>query len=89
MSAISSPKDQQNESASSNRSSATTTARPESETSDKATAELSIVVDELLNQLSAKFAGISEELISKMDDMSKRLDNLESSIQAGKTVPEK
>lgn len=35
------------------------------ETTDKATAELSIVVDELLNQLSAKFAGISEELISK------------------------
>ncbi|TID18964.1 heat shock factor binding protein 1-domain-containing protein [Venturia nashicola] len=89
MSAISSPKEQQNETASSNRSSTTTTARPESGTTDKATAELSIVVDELLNQLSAKFAGISEELISKMDDMSKRLDNLESSIQAGKAAPEK
>ncbi|KAE9980593.1 hypothetical protein BLS_004138 [Venturia inaequalis] len=89
MSAVSSPKEQLNESASSNRSSTATTARPESETTDKATAELSIVVDELLNQLSAKFAGISEELISKMDDMSKRLDNLESSIQAGKAAPQK
>ncbi|KAF2429769.1 hypothetical protein EJ08DRAFT_590359, partial [Tothia fuscella] len=48
--------------------------------------ELSAVVDELLNQLSTKFSTISSELLSKMDDMSKRLDSLESSIQAGKNA---
>ncbi|KAF2398823.1 hypothetical protein EJ06DRAFT_512956 [Trichodelitschia bisporula] len=51
---------------------------------DKATAELSAVVDELLSQLSAKFSNISSELLGKMDDMSRRLDNLEAAIQAQK-----
>lgn len=46
-------------------------------------AELTAVVDDLLNQLNIKFTTISSELLSKMDDMSRRLDNLEASIQAG------
>jgi hypothetical protein len=37
----------------------------QSDTSDKATAELSAVVDELLNQLSVKFSTVSEELLTK------------------------
>ncbi|KAF2137470.1 uncharacterized protein K452DRAFT_291518 [Aplosporella prunicola CBS 121167] len=62
--------------------------RPESSTSNKQTeegssAELTAVVDELLNQLSSKFSNVSSELIAKMDDMSRRLDALESTIQAG------
>ncbi|KAL5115544.1 hypothetical protein ACEQ8H_006520 [Pleosporales sp. CAS-2024a] len=45
--------------------------------------ELAQVVDDLLNQLNTKFSTISSELLSKMDDMSRRLDNLEATIQAG------
>ncbi|KAF2848173.1 hypothetical protein T440DRAFT_178942 [Plenodomus tracheiphilus IPT5] len=45
--------------------------------------ELTAVVDDLLNQLNTKFTTISSELLSKMDDMSRRLDNLEATIQAG------
>jgi len=95
MSTVSSPRDQpqQAEGRGSNRESgilSPTSEKSDTENTDKATAELSIVVDELLNQLSTKFAGISEELLSKMDDMSRRLDSLEASIQAGKSAaPEK
>ncbi|KAH8702759.1 heat shock factor binding protein 1-domain-containing protein [Phaeosphaeriaceae sp. PMI808] len=45
--------------------------------------ELAAVVDELLSQLNTKFSTISSELLSKMDDMSRRLDNLEATIQGG------
>ncbi|KAJ9629465.1 hypothetical protein H2203_001839 [Taxawa tesnikishii (nom. ined.)] len=50
--------------------------------SDTAPAELTAVVDDLLNQLTTKFSNISSELISKMDEMSRRLDSLEATIQA-------
>ncbi|KAF2004181.1 hypothetical protein P154DRAFT_519419 [Amniculicola lignicola CBS 123094] len=52
-------------------------------TSDSSTAELTAVVDDLLNQLNTKFSSISSELLTKMDDMSRRLDNLEATIQGG------
>ncbi|KAF2632908.1 hypothetical protein BU25DRAFT_487310 [Macroventuria anomochaeta] len=52
-------------------------------TSTDSSAELAAVVDDLLNQLNTKFTTISSELLSKMDDMSRRLDNLEAQIQAG------
>jgi len=48
-----------------------------------APAELSAVVDELLNSLSNKFAGVSSEIFAKMDEMSRRLDNLEATLQNG------
>ncbi|RYP23528.1 hypothetical protein DL765_001042 [Monosporascus sp. GIB2] len=44
--------------------------------------ELTIVVEDLLNSLSNKFAGVSSEIFAKMDEMSKRLDNLEAALQA-------
>ncbi|CAD0099962.1 unnamed protein product [Aureobasidium mustum] len=44
--------------------------------------DLATVVDDLLNQLSTKFTNISSDLLAKMDEMSRRLDNLEASIQA-------
>ncbi|KAM3083812.1 hypothetical protein ACMFMG_002075 [Clarireedia jacksonii] len=47
-----------------------------------ATAELSAVVDELLNSLSNKFAGVSSEIFAKMDEMSRRLDSLEATLQS-------
>ncbi|KAF2196256.1 hypothetical protein GQ43DRAFT_476490 [Delitschia confertaspora ATCC 74209] len=49
---------------------------------DTSTSELTAVVEELLGQLSTKFSSVSSELLSKMDDMSRRLDNLEATIQA-------
>ncbi|RAL68457.1 hypothetical protein DID88_007185 [Monilinia fructigena] len=51
-------------------------------TDTSATAELSLVVDELLNSLSNKFAGVSSEIFAKMDEMSRRLDNLEATLQS-------
>jgi len=48
---------------------------------EDAPGELSMVVDELLNSLSIKFAAVSSEIFTKMDDMSKRLDSLEATIQ--------
>ncbi|CAK4034329.1 hypothetical protein D0862_09691 [Lecanosticta acicola] len=45
--------------------------------------ELVAVVDDLLNQLTTKFNSISGEILTKMDDMAKRLDTLEGNIQAG------
>lgn len=56
--------------------------RPVSLVSEDAPAELSVVVDELLNSLSNKFANVSSDIFAKMDDMSKRLDSLEATIQA-------
>ncbi|KAH8600225.1 heat shock factor binding protein 1-domain-containing protein, partial [Bisporella sp. PMI_857] len=50
-------------------------------TDGSAQAELSAVVDELLNSLSNKFAGVSSEIFAKMDEMSRRLDNLEAAMQ--------
>ncbi|KAF1815898.1 hypothetical protein P152DRAFT_390685, partial [Eremomyces bilateralis CBS 781.70] len=50
------------------------------------TAELTTAVDTLLNQLATKFSTVSSELFSKMDDMSKRLDSLEATIQAQQRV---
>ncbi|KAI1633873.1 heat shock factor binding protein 1-domain-containing protein [Biscogniauxia mediterranea] len=44
--------------------------------------ELTVVVEELLNSLSNKFAGVSSEIFAKMDEMSRRLDNLEAALQA-------
>ncbi|KAK8041278.1 hypothetical protein PG994_014285 [Apiospora phragmitis] len=44
--------------------------------------ELTAVVEELLNSLSNKFAGVSSEIFAKMDEMSRRLDNLESALKA-------
>ncbi|KAI9713057.1 MAG: hypothetical protein M1820_001042 [Bogoriella megaspora] len=53
-----------------------------------APAELTAVVDDLLQQLQNKFSSISSDMLAKMDDMSRRLDNLEAAIQASQSVPE-
>ncbi|ORY71873.1 heat shock factor binding protein 1-domain-containing protein [Pseudomassariella vexata] len=44
--------------------------------------ELTAVVEDLLSSLSNKFAGVSSEIFAKMDEMSRRLDNLEAALQA-------
>ncbi|KAK4227075.1 heat shock factor binding protein 1-domain-containing protein [Podospora fimiseda] len=48
--------------------------------SDDARAELTAQVEDLLNTLSNKFAGVSSEIFAKMDEMSRRLDNLEAQL---------
>ncbi|KAK5658525.1 hypothetical protein OQA88_1917 [Cercophora sp. LCS_1] len=51
---------------------------------DDARGELTAQVEDLLNTLSNKFAGVSSEIFAKMDEMSRRLDNLEQQILANK-----
>jgi len=53
-------------------------------TSDDARAELTAQLEDLLNTLSNKFAGVSSEIFAKMDEMSRRLDNLEAAAMANK-----
>ncbi|KAF8469213.1 heat shock factor binding protein 1-domain-containing protein [Kalaharituber pfeilii] len=47
-----------------------------------APAELTAVVDDLLNSLSQKFATVSSEIFEKMDAMSKRLDAIEAALSS-------
>jgi len=49
---------------------------------DDAKQELAAQIDELLNTLSNKFSGVSSEIFAKMDEMSRRLDNLEAQLKA-------
>ncbi|KAI1104876.1 heat shock factor binding protein 1-domain-containing protein [Jackrogersella minutella] len=44
--------------------------------------ELTAVVEELLDQLQNKFVTVSTEMFAKMDDMTRRLDNLEIALQS-------
>ncbi|KAG6004785.1 hypothetical protein E4U43_000681 [Claviceps pusilla] len=52
---------------------------PETSSSD-----VSAAVEDLLNTLSNKFASVSSEIFAKMDEMSRRLENLEAALQQGK-----
>ncbi|PNY26550.1 Uncharacterized protein TCAP_03523 [Tolypocladium capitatum] len=47
---------------------------------DTANADVTAAVEELLNSLSSKFAGVSSEIFAKMDEMSRRLDRLEAAL---------
>lgn len=53
-------------------------------TSDDARADVTAAVEDLLNTLSNKFAGVSSEIFAKLDEMSRRLDNLEAALQESK-----
>ncbi|KAK1990531.1 heat shock factor binding protein 1 [Colletotrichum falcatum] len=46
--------------------------------------DVNAAVEELLNTISNKFAGVSSEIFAKMDEMSRRLDNLEAALLANK-----
>jgi len=56
---------------------------PTQQSSDDARTDLSAAVDDLLNSLSNKFASMSSEIFAKMDEMTRRLDNLEAKLMAG------
>jgi len=49
-------------------------------TDDKSAHQLALAVDDLLNQLQLKFDKVSTEIFGKLDDMARRLDQLESSL---------
>ncbi|KUI52859.1 hypothetical protein VM1G_06838 [Cytospora mali] len=57
-------------------------ANNQSNTADDARADLTQQLDELLNTLSNKFAGVSSEIFAKMDEMSRRIDTLEAALIA-------
>ncbi|KAK4646601.1 hypothetical protein QC761_211980 [Podospora bellae-mahoneyi] len=57
---------------------------PTNASGDNAHAELTVQLEDLLNTLSNKFAGVSSEIFAKMDEMSRRLDNLEAQLAANK-----
>ncbi|KAI7157664.1 hypothetical protein KC324_g13865 [Hortaea werneckii] len=59
----------------------------EEEPSGTAPSELVTVVDDLLAQLQTKFSNVSAKLVGKLDEMSRRLDNLEATIQASNAPP--
>ncbi|KAG9069948.1 hypothetical protein KI688_009275 [Linnemannia hyalina] len=42
--------------------------------------ELTLYVEKLLEQINAKFDGVSGQILGKMDEMSSRIDDLEKSI---------
>jgi len=49
---------------------------------DKSAHQLALAVDDLLHQLQHKFDNVSTEIFGKLDDMARRLDQLESSLIA-------
>ncbi|KAI9816848.1 MAG: hypothetical protein M1827_001493 [Pycnora praestabilis] len=51
--------------------------------------ELVDMVDDLLDKMGAKFQAVSADIFTKLDDMSRRLDNLEASIVAGQSEQSK
>ncbi|MCJ1337890.1 hypothetical protein MMC09_003174 [Bachmanniomyces sp. S44760] len=54
-------------------------------TTDDAPSDLAAAVDALLDDLTSKFHNVSTEIMAKMDEMSRRLDSLEASIQTKDT----
>ncbi|KAK4191422.1 hypothetical protein QBC35DRAFT_487144, partial [Podospora australis] len=67
--------------ASGNNTNATTpSANTKQTTPDDPRAELNAQIEDLLNTLSNKFAGVSSEIFAKMDEMSRRLDTLEQKL---------
>ncbi|KAJ5587377.1 uncharacterized protein N7459_003142 [Penicillium hispanicum] len=53
-----------------------------SQPNSDAQGQLTAAVDELLEQLQSKFDNVSKEMFGKLDDMTRRLDELEASLAA-------
>lgn len=45
--------------------------------------ELSVMIDDMLADLTGRFHAVTSEIMAKMDDMGRRIDNLESSLNQG------
>ncbi|KAM0335809.1 hypothetical protein ACHAQA_000859 [Verticillium albo-atrum] len=61
---------------------------PATNPDDTKAGDVNAAVEELLNTISNKFAGISSEIFAKMDEMSRRLDNLEAALLTDKDKEE-
>ncbi|KAJ6184602.1 hypothetical protein N7519_005903 [Penicillium mononematosum] len=57
-----------------------------SQPNSDAQGQLAAAVDDLLNELQSKFDKVSTEMFGKLDDMTKRLDELEASLAASSGV---
>ncbi|KAJ5629683.1 hypothetical protein N7528_003340 [Penicillium herquei] len=55
-----------------------------SQPNSDAQGQLTAAVDELLDQLQGKFENVSKEMFGKLDDMTRRLDELEAALSAAK-----
>ncbi|KAE8148948.1 heat shock factor binding protein 1-domain-containing protein [Aspergillus avenaceus] len=53
---------------------------PTGEQNTDAQGQFNMAVDELLDQLQHKFDNVSREMFGKLDDMARRLDELEASL---------
>ncbi|MCJ1431308.1 hypothetical protein MMC27_000659 [Xylographa pallens] len=53
---------------------------PGSDQDEHPATEMSTLLDEMLENLTAKVDQVGEEINAKLDEMSRRLDNLEASI---------
>ncbi|KAE8331637.1 heat shock factor binding protein 1-domain-containing protein [Aspergillus sergii] len=53
---------------------------PTGEQATDAQGQLAAAVDDLLDQLQHKFDNVSREMFGKLDDMARRLDELEASL---------
>ncbi|WEW61008.1 hypothetical protein PRK78_006497 [Emydomyces testavorans] len=47
---------------------------------DNSAQNLAVAVDDLLDQLQHRFTNVSNEIFGKLDDMARRLDELEASL---------
>lgn len=59
-----------------------TQAFPFDPTTTDAPSELTAAVDDLLETVRSKFSTATTEMLAKMDDMSRRLDNLEAVLRS-------
>ncbi|KAF3483461.1 uncharacterized protein GIQ15_02785 [Arthroderma uncinatum] len=53
-------------------------------TDENSAQQLVTAVDELLDQLQNRFENVSSEILGKLDDMSRRIDELETSIASSR-----
>ncbi|EFR04595.1 hypothetical protein MGYG_07601 [Nannizzia gypsea CBS 118893] len=53
-------------------------------TDESGAQQLVTAVDELLDQLQNRFENVSTEILGKLDDMSRRIDELENSIASAR-----
>ncbi|KIW64261.1 hypothetical protein PV04_09208 [Phialophora macrospora] len=61
------------------------TAVARSETGQEAATKLAAAIDDFLGDLEKKFKGISDEILTKLDDMAERCDRLEQEMLVRET----
>ena len=67
-------------------SSSSATAAATAESSADATSKLAEAIDDFLGDLEKKFKGISDEILTRLDDMAERCDRLEQEMMLRDTT---